>query len=184
MGGGPWAGSGKCQSLFSPFSNPYSSAIHAVGCALLSAVIGFHVSSNHKLRNAHYRALRKKEPPRSGLHRRGRSPRAPASQCCRRGMGVSRAAEASTISAAQYTTCKSPTLRCGGAGADPPASVPAPWYFFRSARNAYVLLGPWKHRPPSHRDSQATARPQSGHSQVTVRSQSGHSQVMVFHRES
>ena len=112
-------------------------------------------------------------------HRRGRSLRAPASQCCRRGMGCPELRKTSTISAAQYTTCKSPTLRCRGAGADPPASVPAPWYFFRSARNAYVLLGPWKHRPPSHRGSQATARPQSGHSQVTVRSQSGHSQVTV-----
>ena len=42
----------------------------------------------------------------------------------------SRAAEKSTISAAQYTACKSPTLRCGGAGAAPAAFVPVPWYFF------------------------------------------------------
>ena len=42
----------------------------------------------------------------------------------------SRAAEKSTISTAQYTACKSPTLRCGGAGAAPAAFVPVPWYFF------------------------------------------------------
>ena len=127
----------------------------------------------------------KKKPPRSGFHRRGRSPRAPASQCCSRGMGCPELRKTSTISAAQYTTCKSPTLRCGGAGADPPASVPAPWYFFSAVHGMHMSC--LAHGSTAH-PATATARPQPGHSQVTVRSQSGHSQVTVrswfFHRES
>ena len=132
------------------------------------------MSSNHKQRNAYYRALRKKSHPEADCIGEGAAPAPPHLNVAGAAWGFQSCGKG-TISAAQYTTCKSPTLRCGGAGADPPASVPAPWYFFAVHGMHMSCLA---HGSTAH-PATPTARPQPGHSQVTVRSQSGHSQVTV-----